>query len=64
VQNENGSRERGNVDHAKCSVRLSNPDFSYARADAGHWLPVIGIVTFLHLEELKASSSPGRRRER
>jgi hypothetical protein len=61
--NADGGRECGDIDYAKRSVFLTNPDFPHAGADAGHRLPVIRIIALLHLKQLKACFSPRRRRK-
>ena len=53
----------GDIDHAECSIHISNPNLSHTLADAIHRLPVVRVHPLLHLEKLVTRFSPRRSRK-
>jgi hypothetical protein len=59
VKHVDALRPTCEVDHPKSARRLTNANLSDARADCGHWLPIMRLLATLNLLELIARRASG-----
>ena len=64
MQHVHRSRKIGDIDHAKRTRCITNPDFSNSATNDGHGLPVVRLKPLLHLIYLMPCLAPRRLRKR